>query len=177
MAEFIHHADNHVDNEFDYFKKTHKKIYTNETEHHRRRENFRQNLRFIHSMNRANLGYQLDINHLADLNDLELKALRGKQYTDVDDNGGLKFPYTDDEIKILKSSIPTSFDWRLYGAVTPVKDQSVCGSCWSFGTTGAVEGAYFLKYHKLLRLSQQALIDCSYGFQNNGCDGGDMYFF
>lgn len=34
-------------------------------------------------------------------------------------------------------------------------DQSVCGSCWSFGTTGAIEGAYFVKYKKLLRLSQQ----------------------
>lgn len=175
MAEFIHNVDKHVYNEFDYFKKTHKKIYNNETEHNYRRENFRQNLRFIHSMNRANLGYQLDINHLADLNDLELKALRGKQFTGVDNNGGMKFPYTADDINILKKTIPTNFDWRLYGAVTPVKDQSVCGSCWSFGTTGAVEGAYFLKYHKLLRLSQQVLIDCSYGFQNNGCDGGEDF--
>lgn len=65
---------------------------------------------------------------------------------------------------------------RLYGAVTPVKDQSVCGSCWSFGTIGSIEGAFFLKNGgSLVRLSQQALVDCSWGFGNNGCDGGEDF--
>lgn len=54
-------------------------------------------------------------------------------------------------------------------------DQSVCGSCWSFGTVGAIEGALFLKTKRLVRLSQQALIDCSWGFGNNGCDGGEDF--
>lgn len=45
-----------------------------------------------------------------------------------------------------------------------LSDQSVCGSCWSFGTVGTIEGAYFLKNGgHLVRLSQQALIDCSWG--------------
>nr|CAI5830895.1 unnamed protein product [Callosobruchus analis] len=57
-----------------------------------------------------------------------------------------------------------------------ILDQSVCGSCWSFGTIGAIEGAYFLKNGgKLVRLSQQALIDCSWGYGNNGCDGGEDF--
>jgi len=66
-------------------------------------------------------------------------------------------------------------DWRLYGAVSSVKDQSVCGSCWSFGTVGTIEGALFLKTGKLTRLSQQALVDCSWGMGNNGCDGGEDF--
>lgn len=60
--------------------------------------------------------------------------------------------------------------------MTPVKDQSICGSCWSFGTIGAIEGAFFLRNGgNLVRLSQQALIDCSWGYGNNGCDGGEDF--
>lgn len=74
------------------------------------------------------------------------------------------------------NDLPDQHDWRLFGAVTQVKDQSVCGSCWSFGTIGAIEGAYFLKNGgNLVRLSQQALIDCSWGYGNNGCDGGEDF--
>nr|XP_034183715.1 digestive cysteine proteinase 1 isoform X3 [Osmia lignaria] len=170
MREFVHNYDAHMHEAFENFKMAHNKEYISEVDELARKEVFRQNLRFIHSTNRANKDYQLDVNHLVDRTDLELKALRGKQYT-KGYNGGQPFPYNTEEV----TEVPDSLDWRLYGAVTPVKDQSVCGSCWSFGTTGAVEGAYYLKYGKLVRLSQQALIDCSWGFGNNGCDGGEDF--
>jgi len=96
--------------------------------------------------------------------------LRGKQRS-TGLNGGLPFHYSPEDVK----SLPDQMDWRLYGAVSSVKDQAVCGSCWSFGTVGTLEGSLFLKTGKLTRLSQQALVDCSWGFGNNGCDGGEDF--
>lgn len=62
------------------------------------------------------VGYTLAVNHLADKTDKELKALYGKQYSGIY-NGGQPFPYSNVE----QSNLPEQFDWRIYGAVTPVK--------------------------------------------------------
>lgn len=69
--------------------------------------------------------------------------------------------------------LPASVDWRQHGAVTHVKDQKTCGSCWTFASTGAIEGQYFLKTGHLLSLSEQNLLDCSTPYGNFGCDGGN----
>ncbi|KAL0861381.1 hypothetical protein ABMA27_008929 [Loxostege sticticalis] len=175
MKEFVHPGhEEHLHDEFDRFKNKHNKQYATEIEHAKRLNIFRQNLRFIHSNNRARRGFTLAVNHLADRTDDELAALRGRRYSGP--NMGLPFPYTDSLLEEESDKLPSEFDWRLFGAVTPVKDQSVCGSCWSFGTVGAVEGALFLHNGgHLIRLSQQALIDCSWGYGNNGCDGGEDF--
>ena len=61
------------------------------------------------------------------------------------------------------------------GAVTPVKDQGICGSCWSFGSAETIEGALFLSRNRtgLTELSQQNLMDCTWAYGNAACDGGE----
>jgi hypothetical protein len=77
------------------------------------------------------------------------------------------------ELQTVAVAAPTSLDWVVQGAVTPVKDQSNCGSCWAFSTTGAIEGAYQIASGKLVSLSEQNLVSCSFN-GNAGCGGGEQ---
>jgi len=110
------------------------------------------------------------LNKFADLSSAEFKNIylgykpelrRGERQVTLDDLRVGAYPSGD-------------LDWTTKGAVTGIKDQGQCGSCWSFSTTGAVEGIVAIKHGQLTPLSEQQLMDCSYSYGNLACNGGLM---
>jgi len=160
--------------EWELFKQIHGKSYETEDEELFRYKVFGTNKQMIAEHNqRYEQGihsYKLKLNKFADLLSDEFAGVFNgyKQEKKVRGKAPIHLRLAA-EVKI-----PDSMDWRTKGAVTPVKDQGQCGSCWAFSSTGSLEGQHFRKTGKLVSLSEQNLVDCSTSFGNNGCDGGLM---
>nr|KYP67743.1 Vignain [Cajanus cajan] len=145
------------------------KVYKDAAEKHKRFLIFKDNVEFIESFNAVgNKPYKLSINHFADQTNEEFVAF----------HNGFKRPHglriaTQTPFKYENvTDVPTSVDWRKKGAVTPIKDQGQCGSCWAFSTVAATEGIHQITTGKLVSLSEQELVDCDH--VDYGCDGGFM---
>ncbi|XP_076252101.1 cathepsin L [Rhynchophorus ferrugineus] len=168
-----------VQEQWSFFKAQHEKEYESETEERFRMKIFMENSHKIAKHNKlfaqGKVSYKIGLNKYADMLHHEfISILNGFNKTKSNKLYGNK---QNDAITFIEPAnviLPKSVDWRTSGAVTPVKDQGHCGSCWSFSATGALEGQHFRKTRQLVSLSEQNLVDCSHKYGNNGCNGGLM---
>lgn len=154
--------------QFEQWVKEHRKVYSDEEVLYRFRI-FQQHLEFVQNFNSEGHSFSVGLNHFADLTNSEFLEKYGGLHRPL-----VHIPESEHTVHFEPAqTLPTSIDWRNKGVVTPVKNQGQCGSCWSFSTTGSVEGAWALN-HTLVSLSEQNLMDCSRSYGNQGCNGGAM---
>ena len=155
---------------FTKFQSLYNKQYENFKEFEYRFDIFATNLNNIlrHNSNSSHT-FKMAVNKFADMTPEEFKEKRIFGYKRSFSNGFSCQSFTN-----TNKTLPDSVDWRTAKAVTPVKDQGQCGSCWAFSSTGAMEGAWAITKGQLVSLSEQQLMDCSRKLGNQGCEGGDM---
>lgn len=156
---------------FENFVKKYHRRYANDLEHKMRHRIFKKNLHKIDMLNKHEQGTaKYGITPFADLTEKEYLHKTGLVMRHGRDNE-LMNPIAEIPDVDVKD-LPTEFDWTEKNAVTAVKDQGNCGSCWSFSVTGNIEGLHAIKTGKLEAYSEQELLDCD--TTDNACNGGYM---
>nr|AYV89204.1 cathepsin L1 [Tetranychus evansi] len=161
-----------LDSQWESFKVKYGKSYKSEAEESYRRSIFAERLEKIkaHNERAANgeVSYRKGINKFSDLTREEFRAT----YLGYQPSARRPAPLIHNVNHSV--TVPDSVDWRTKGIVSEVKNQAACGSCWAFSAVAAMESAHAQKTGKLVELSEQNLIDCSWKYNNNGCKGGLM---
>jgi len=147
------------------FKTAHGKSYA-AAEEARRYDTFMQNMVESAGLEKANPKATFGASKFADLTKEEFKVWHNLQ---VPKKASPPASFSASEVK---AALASSVDWRSKGAVTQVKDQGQCGSCWSFSSTGGIEGAWAVAGNKLTSVSEQELVACDK--VDSGCNGGLM---
>jgi len=155
--------------EFVAYVKQFNKVYTSD-ELFTRFQNFVDNKKIIDEHNAKGLGWEMGINAFTDLTNKEFVDTYLGYIPRQNDYARSQNLHVTPKDQVLADTL----DWRTKGAVTPIKDQGQCGSCWAFSTTGSVEGANQIKSGQLTSVSEQQLVDCAGSSGNQGCNGGLM---
>jgi len=153
---------------YTYWKLQYNKLYSSEAEDQARFQTFQNNYLFILNFNAdPTQTSTVGLNEYADLTSAEFSAAKSCL--------GVTSKKIGQVVQLPTEDIPASVDWRQQGAVTPIKNQQQCGSCWAFSTTGSLEGLNVaIAGNPLASFSEQQLVDCSGSYGNQGCNGGLM---
>lgn len=159
IRQVVPDAEEHLlnaEHHFSAFKAKFGRTYATQEEHDHRFRIFKNNLLRAKSHQKLDPSAVHGVTKFSDLTPAEFR----RQFL------GLKpllLPSDAQKAPILPTNdLPSDFDWRDHGAVTGVKNQGSCGSCWSFSAVGALEGAHFLSTGELVSLSEQQLVDCDH---------------
>eukprot|EP00742_Colponemidia_sp_Colp-10_P002891 GILJ01003086.1.p1 GENE.GILJ01003086.1~~GILJ01003086.1.p1 ORF type:complete len:371 (+),score=60.00 GILJ01003086.1:172-1284(+) len=159
-------TENEYANLFEDWKQVHRKTYTDEDEHSERYEIFKANVDYIERHNSEGHDFELALNSFADMSRQEFQLTYLGYRPDLKQTAA-KHVHEDDDI----TALPSQVDWR-GKAVSKVKNQARCGSCWTFAATGALEGLAAIQSGKVQSFSEQQLIDCVAPSGKEGCNGG-----
>lgn len=142
---------------YDQYLTDFRKVY-GEGEKAQREQNFKKNLAKVLVHNSEQRSYKLGVNHLSDLSDMELVAMRGGRY-----EPSYKEKYSKPHQPKENFEAPASVDYRtrVPSVLTAVKDQGQCGDCWAHAVTESIESAYALATGELFVLSQQQVTSCT----------------
>lgn len=158
--------------QFEQFKRDYRRVYASVEEEARRLQHFIENMAKARELSRRNPQARFGVNNFSDLSAAEFKSYHsGEKHLSkmIAERQPVNDIFDEDELKLRGGSI----DWRDYGAVTPVKNQGQCGCCWSFSSTGSIEGQWVIAGgQSLVSLSEQNLVSCD--TSDSGCNGGVM---
>eukprot|EP00026_Physarum_polycephalum_P012858 Phypoly_transcript_13199.p1 GENE.Phypoly_transcript_13199~~Phypoly_transcript_13199.p1 ORF type:complete len:354 (+),score=71.25 Phypoly_transcript_13199:64-1062(+) len=148
-----------------FINKYHKMYSQDET--NTRYNNFKETIARVNKLNKASQNAVFGLTQFADMSVDEFRNTILMKNPIVPQD-------SKEVVQPAQVDAPDTYDWRDKGAVTPVKNQEQCGSCWAFSATEAVESAYIVAgkaTDSSIDLAPQQIVDCD--TTSDGCDGGE----